>query len=130
MRAVERGDLEAAEVGREKDDAVAARARIFHDVPAPAFHDQPRDPVVRAEPDGEKLGDAFSRFGDRSAQHAGALRLVAAHAADAEIFPEPRRVGRRRPVREPAQRRPGAMQPGKRQARQQPEPRDKHEFSL
>ena len=129
-RGVERRDLETTQVRREKDDAVAARARGNGRVPALAFDDQPGDLLGVAKPDRDQLGDALSGSADRRAQQRGALRIARAHARAVEVFAQARGVGRRAPVHQPTQRRSGAVQPRKRQPREQAEQRNEHEFGF
>jgi hypothetical protein len=106
---------------REKNDAVAARARRFHHVPALALDDELRHPGFIPEPHGDQLGDASARFRDRRFQQRPARRVIAAHAARVEVLPEPRGIGGGRPVHQPAERCTGAVEPGQGYPSQQPE---------
>ena len=61
---VDRGDLEAAQMRRDEDEAFAGGKRVFHQMPVIAIFDVGERFCLRPLPDGERLQDGFACLAD------------------------------------------------------------------
>jgi hypothetical protein len=113
-RVVLRGDLEAAQVRCEKQDAAAGGPGLFHQLPAAHLDHAVDHFLLRAQPDLGQLQQRFSGLGN-----GGVTRVVHAglHDVGGEIAP----VGGRRQPGQPAGERAEVMQHGQRQAGEETE---------
>ncbi len=116
LRTVMRGNFKTAEMGGEKNEAVAGALRGLNQPPVIAGH-QSRKFFPGAEPYFAQFHHALAGFSHRRMQCAAQLRVIRTKTAGAQVLPAAPAPGRRQAIHQPTQPCAEKMQPRQRHTR-------------